>query len=244
LVVPRNVRRLARVTHAFGPVTLAAFHVSGGGAEQACFEDDFGLGSPIVIDAAVFARRLESALSAERIPFAVVAGDLADQALEQGKWTIVACAGGLGSEIRAALERGVAAGRPISIGPHPADRDAIFQPLKQPFRVPEQRGIPALLGLEEASLREAVRAAKSSLGLYSEQCSTEGVFVTVHRNDAGEPRVAFLINPSARALRAELSLPGVARASDALDGSEFRARTGLLEVPLPPQTVRMLELFA
>ena len=46
IVVPRNLRRLARVLHAFGPVTLAAFHVSGGGAEEACFEDDFGMGSP------------------------------------------------------------------------------------------------------------------------------------------------------------------------------------------------------
>ncbi|HWZ90223.1 MAG TPA: beta-galactosidase, partial [Polyangiaceae bacterium] len=51
VVVPRNVRRLARVLHAFGPVTLAAFHVSGGGAEQACFEDDFGFSSPFAIDA-------------------------------------------------------------------------------------------------------------------------------------------------------------------------------------------------
>jgi beta-galactosidase len=244
VVVPRNVRRLARVLHAFGPVTLAAFHVSGGGAEQACFEDELGLGSPVVIDAAQFVRRLESALAAERIPFAVIAGDLTDLAFEQGKWTIVACAGGLGSEIRGALDRGAAAGHPISIGPHPALRDAIFRPLKEPFVVPSRHGIPAQLGLDEASLREAVRAAKDALGLHSVQCSTDGVFVTVHRSSSGDARVAFLINPSTRALRAELSLPGIERATDALDGSEFRARTGLLEVPLPAQTVRMLELFA
>ena len=74
VVVPRNVRRLARVTHAFGPVTLAAFHVSGGDAEQACFEDECGMGGPVVIEATEFVRRLEAALSAERIPFAVVSG--------------------------------------------------------------------------------------------------------------------------------------------------------------------------
>jgi hypothetical protein len=116
--------------------------------------------------------------------------------------------------------------------------------LNEPFTVPSRHGIPAQLGLDEASLHDAVRAAKDALGLHSVQCSTDGVFVTVHRSSAGDARVAFLINPSTRALRAELSLPGVERASDALDGSEFRARTGLLEVPLPPQTVRMLELFA
>jgi beta-galactosidase len=244
VVIPRNVRRLTRVLHAFGPVTLAAFHVSGGGAEQACFEDDLGLGSPVVIDTAQFVRRLESALARERIPFAVVAGDLTDQALEQGKWTIVACAGGLGSEVRSALERGLAAGRPISVGPHPALRNAIFQPLKEPFQIPEQSAVPALLRLDEASLREAVRDAKRALGLGSVHCVSDGVSVTVHRNGAGEARVAFLINPSPRALRAEFSLPGIGRVSDALDGNEFRAKLGMFEVPLAPQTVRMLELFS
>jgi beta-galactosidase len=244
VVVPRNVRRLARVLHAFGPVTLAAFHVSGGGAEQACFEDDFGLGSPVVIDAAVFVRHLETALAAERIPFAVVAGDLIEQAMAHGKWTIVACAGGLGSEIRGALARGAEAGRPLSIGPHPADRDAIFQPLKEPFRLPERAGVPVQLGLDEGLLREAVRSAKETLGLDSLRCAPDGVSVTVHRNAAGEARVAFLINPSTRALRAELSLPGIERARDALDGSEFHARTCVLEVPVPARTVRMLELLA
>ncbi|MEP7050426.1 MAG: beta-galactosidase [Pseudomonadota bacterium] len=244
LVVPRNMRRLARVLHAFGPVTLAAFHVSGGGAEQACFEDDLGLGSPVLIDAAQFVRRMEAALAAERIPFAVVAGDLTEQAVTQGKWTVVACAGALGGEIRAALRKGVEAGHPISIGPHAAERDAIFRPLSEPFHVPERSGVPSLLGQDEAALREAVRTAQAAFGLHRVQCAPDGVFVTVHRNQGGDARVAFLLNPSARALHAELTLPGVTRASDALDGSEFRARTGVLCVPVPAQTVRMLELFS
>jgi beta-galactosidase len=243
IVVPRNVRRLARVLHAFGPVTLAAFHVSGGGAEQACFEDEFGMGGPVVIEAAEFVRRLEALLSAERIPFAVVSGDLTEQALAQGKWTIVACAGGLEREIQDALRRGIEAGQAISIGPHPAERDAVFQPLIQPFRVPEGGRVPSQLGLSEAALGDAVRSAKAALDLDSIVCAPECVSITVHRDDAGQARVAFLINPSARAVQSELSLPGIALARDALDGSEFRAKQGALEVPMPPETVRMLELF-
>ena len=243
IVVPRNVRRLARVLHAFGPLTLAAFHVSGGGAEEACFEDECGLGSPVVIEAAQFVRRLEAALSAERIPFAVVAGDLVEQALADGQWTVVACAGGLEQDIRSSLARGSAAGRAISIGPHPAQRDAIFRPLSEPFAVAAGGSVPSQLGLGEDELRQAVRAAKLALGLRSVQCSPDGVSVTVHRDDSGQARVAFLINPSPRAMRTELSLPGMARAVDALDGSEFRAKEGGFEVPLPPYTVRMLELF-
>jgi len=243
VVVPRNLRRLARVLHAFGPVTLAAFHVSGGGAEEALFEDDFGMGSPVVIEAWQFVKRLEAALSAERIPYAVVAGDLAEQALQQGKWTVVACAGGLEREIRDTLTRAIEAGRAISIGPYPVERDAIFQPLREPFRLPEGGPVTSLLGLDDAALREAVRTAKAALDLPSIACSPEGLSVTLHHDDTGQARVAFVINPTARALRAELSLPGVARAVDALDGSEFRAKQGDFELPLPPHTVRLFELF-
>ena len=243
VVVPRNLRRLARVLHAFGPVTLAAFHVSGGGAEEALFEDDFGMGSPVVIEAWQFVKRLEAALSAERIPYAVVAGDLAEQALQHGKWTVVACAGGLEQEIRDTLTRAIEAGRAISIGPYPVERDAIFQPLREPFRLPEGGAVTSLLGLDDAALREAVRTAKAALDLPSIACSPEGLSVTLHHDDTGQARVAFVINPTARALRAELSLPGIARAVDALDGSEFRAKQGDFELPLPPHTVRLFELF-
>jgi len=243
IVVPRNLRRLARVLHAFGPVTLAAFHVSGGGAEEACFEDDFGMGSPVVIEAWQFVKRLETALSAERIPYAVVAGDLTEQALQQGQWTVVACAGGLEQEIRDTLAGAAAAGRAISIGPYPAERDAIFQPLPEPFRLPEGGAVPSQLSLDDEALRNAVRAAKTALDLASVACSPEGISVTVHHDDTGQARVAFVINPTARALRAELSLPGIARAVDALDGSEFRARQGEFELPLPAHTVRLFELF-
>jgi len=243
IVVPRNLRRLARVLHAFGPVTLAAFHVSGGGAEEACFEDEFGMGSPVVIEAWQFVKRLEAALSAERVPYAVVAGDLTEQALQQGKWTVVASAGGLEQEIRDTLSRAARDGKAISIGPHPVERDAIFQPLPEPFRVAETGPVPSHLSLDETALRETVRAAKSALDLPSVGCSPDGLSVTVHHDQAGQPRVAFVINPTARALRAELSLPGVARVVDALDGSEFRAKEGQFELPLPPQTVRLFELF-
>jgi beta-galactosidase len=243
IVVPRNLRRLARVLHAFGPVTLAAFHVSGGGAEEACFEDEFGMGSPVVIEAWQFIKRLEAALSAERVPYAVVAGDLTEQALHQGKWTVVASAGGLEQEIRDTLSRAARDGKPISIGPHRVERDAIFQPLPEAFQLSEAGPVPSYLSLDETALRAAVRVAKDTLELPSVSCSPDGVSVTVHHDQAGQPRVAFVINPTARALRAELSLPGVARVVDALDGSEFRAKQGQFELPLPPQTVRLFELF-
>src|SRR5690606_32450683 len=41
ILTPRNERRIARVSHAFGPLTPAFFSVSGSGPREACLEDDF-----------------------------------------------------------------------------------------------------------------------------------------------------------------------------------------------------------
>ncbi|HEY4105497.1 MAG TPA: beta-galactosidase [Polyangiaceae bacterium] len=243
VVVPRNLRRLARVLHAFGPITLAAFHVSGGSPEQACFEDDFGSGRPFTIDAAEWLRKIETALSAERIPFAIVAGDLIEQALAQGKWTLVACAGGLETEIREALVRASARGAAISMGPLRAERDAVYRPLAEPFALPSIPGVPDLFELDEDALRAAVRAAKAKFDLPSFECSPDNAFISVHRDETGAARVAFVLNPSSRAFSAEIAIDGISRAVDALDGTEYRARLRALELPLDAHSARMLELF-
>jgi hypothetical protein len=109
--------------------------------------------------------------------------------------------------------------------------------------VPPGGRVPPLLGLDEEALQSAVRSAKAELELGSYQCAPEGIALTIHRDDTGQPRVAFLLNPSSRAARAELSLPGIGRLVDALDGAEFRGKETWFDVPLPPQSVRMFELF-
>ena len=90
IVIPRSFRRLSRVCHAFGPLSAALFQVLGGGAQEACFEDDFGLGASVVIETERFARQLEHALDSARIPWAVVGGDLIERSLERAKWVVVA----------------------------------------------------------------------------------------------------------------------------------------------------------
>ena len=62
LVVPRALRRLARATHAFGPVTPAAFHIAGAGPLDSCLEDDFGLGEVAPIVGESYVRAFERAL--------------------------------------------------------------------------------------------------------------------------------------------------------------------------------------
>src|SRR5690606_29135790 len=88
-VVPRSLRRLARVCHAFGPLSAALFQVLGGGAQEACLEDDFELGSALPIDAERFVRKLEHELDRARIPYAFVGADLLDWALDNARWTVL-----------------------------------------------------------------------------------------------------------------------------------------------------------
>ncbi|MEO7328138.1 MAG: beta-galactosidase, partial [Minicystis sp.] len=75
ILTPRNERRLARVTHAFGPVSGAFFSVAGAGAKESSLEDDFGLGYAPAVEADSFTRLLESALEARGVPFANIGGE-------------------------------------------------------------------------------------------------------------------------------------------------------------------------
>src|SRR6185369_10812910 len=59
ILTPRSERRLARVMHAFGPITGAFFSVAGKGAKESVSEEDLGLGYPIGIEADSFARAFE-----------------------------------------------------------------------------------------------------------------------------------------------------------------------------------------
>ena len=61
LVVPRALRRLARASHAFGPLTPALFHVLGAGWRESCF-DEVGDATNPVQSGEEFLRAFEAAL--------------------------------------------------------------------------------------------------------------------------------------------------------------------------------------
>jgi hypothetical protein len=77
-----------------------------------------------------------------------------------------------------------------------------------------------------------------------------GLRANLFRDRGGAPRVLFVTNTTRTPEIARLELAGlgsgqrgeISEAVDALDGAAFRATFGALEVPLSPQSVRMLEL--
>jgi beta-galactosidase len=243
IVVPRSLRRLIRVCHAFGPLSAALFQVMGGGAQEACLEDDFGLKSPIAIDTEQLVRRLEHELEQKRIPYALVGGDLLGWALDHSRWTVLASSGALEPSLLAAAKSALGSGRALSLGPHAPTRDAALTQLAEPptFRA-RRRGPPALLGLDHHELSLAVERARAELGLGSLPADPESVFATLHRDASGRAVVLFVINPSDRDLDASVDSAGSLEAVDALDGQHFRAEAGRFALRMVRRSAVMLEL--
>jgi beta-galactosidase len=244
VLLPRSLRRLARVTHAFGPLSAALFQVLGASAEDACFEDEIGLGAPPAIQTDQFVQLLEQALDAAGIPYAFSSDDVARHSFKHARWTIVACPGALDAELIARIQRARERGRAVTLGPHAPRLDACFRPLAAPFALHGDPGdaVPAVLPFEEAAIVRAVVEARQRLELPVLRVEPAEVRVTLHSDAQGTPRVLFAINATKHAITASVTAAGAAEAHDVLDGAAFGATGGSFALSVPPRTVRMLEL--
>jgi len=246
LLLPRSLRRLARVTHAFGPLSAALFQVLGGSAEDACFEDELGLGAPPAVATDQFVQLVERTLDAAGIPFAFSSDDVARHSFKHARWTIVACPGALEPDLVGRIVKARERGRAVTLGPHAPTWDASFRPLSEPhpFVTAPDHAVPALLPFDEAAIVHAVAEAQIRLELPTLSASPADIRVTLHADERGVPRVLFVINATAHALDAKVSAAGAVEAEDVLDGARFRAAGGAFELPVAPRSVRLLELRA
>jgi beta-galactosidase len=244
VVVPRSLRRLARVMHAFGPISAALFQVMGGGAQNACFEDDLGLGGPRAIEVDRFLAALEAALDEARIPYSFSGGDTLRHSLKHSRWTIVASSSALEPELVERVARARERGKSVTLGPYAPERDASFRPLDEPLVLPRTvRGsVPPLLPFDDAAIAEAVATAKRELELTPLASEPGDVRVTLHCDRRGTPRVLFAINATEHDIESHIDAVGARRAVDLLDHTEFRPRAGSFNVEIAPRSVRMFEL--
>jgi beta-galactosidase len=244
VVVPRSLRRLARVMHAFGPVSAALFQVLGGGASNACFEDELGFGGPRVIEVDRFLAVLESALDAARIPYAFSGGDILRHSLKRAAWTIVVSSSALEPELAERIVRARERGVAVTVGPYAPERDASFRPLRKPVALSNgaRSTVPVLLPFDADAIARAVICAKQTLEIEALGCEPDAVRVTLHTDKKGTPRVLFAINAGESGVLARVDAVRSRRAADLLDGSVFLPRSGSFDVELAPMTVRMFEL--
>ena len=257
ILTPRTERRIARVTHAFGPLIGAFFSVIGAGARERCAEGDLGLGYAPAVESDTFARAFEEALEARGVPYAHIGGEDRDVSLEGARWIICATSGAMNPTLLGRLEDAAARGTLITLGPREPAFDGAFRPLPEPYDLGRLRGEgargPQLVQADPAAADAAVAHAIEALSLPTYACDPDGVFATVHEDDAGRPRVLFLLNPGDADVVARVAVDA-ARATDLFDDARFEARrggpagaqpgapSGLFEVRLTPRTVRMLAL--
>ena len=245
LVVPRALRRLSRATHAFGPVTPAAFHIAGAGPLESCLEDDFGLGELAPIVGESFVRAFERALLARGVPFSYAGGESLEMSMVGASWIVCTTAGGLKADVltslRAAKERGIA----VTIGPRVPERDGSMRALARPHDV---RGleVEALADPSQADVLVARRIDELSLPAYP--VDVPDVHVALHEDENGVPVVAFVMNPTDKTVIATVGLGRTRALVDLLPRSratnriEPHAGTGAFVVEVPARTVRMFSV--
>lgn len=242
LVVPRSVRRLARVMHAFGPLSQAAFRVMGGGLRETVLEDgiDFGDGTrePPPMRAGRVLAAAEHALDEEGVAWALVDGGDANVALRGAKWIVVPTTCGLDPELVASVLAAKDEGAHVTLAPAPPVRDGGFRPLP-PHVVESVARLDLLVGddaFDVAAIRRHVSAPLADVPRIT--VDPEGCAATVHRDDTG-PRVVFLVNPTRTRQRIVATIPNVRTVRDLFDATTHVLSDG---VPLDATSVRFMEV--
>ncbi len=241
LVVPRALRRLARVTHAFGPLTPALFHVAGAGWRESVLERDFGLDAPPVIAAEAYLRAFERALHARGVPFAYAGGETVETSTADAKWIICASAGGLKPHLVDSLHVARGRGAIVTMGPRVPELDGAMLPLEKPVNV-EGIEIEPLDDVARADVLVARRI--DELGLPTWPTDPIDAHVAVHEDEQGVPRVVFVMNPTPEDLVVRVSLAGIGALVDAIEGTRVARDKGAFELRVPGRTVRMMAVEA
>jgi beta-galactosidase len=237
LVVPRALRRLARATHAFGPLTPALFHVLGAGWRESVIERDFGRGASPAMAAEAYLRAFERALHARGVPFAYAGGETMEHSTMGAKWIVCASAGGLKPHLINSLHMARRSGVIVTMGPRAPDLDGSMRPLDRPADV---RGFE-IEPLDDLARADALVARRiDELKLPTWPVDPSSVHVAVHEDEREIPRVVFVMNPTAADLTARVSLAGVEALVDTLGEGRIARAGGAFEVPVPARVVRMM----
>lgn len=242
IVVPRLVRRLARVLHAFDPLSPTLLCAMTGDQLLGPGEQTLGLPSSLVLDTLEFLVLLEQELDRRHIPYSLSAGDQLADALGAGGWTVVLSCSAFGATDLDLIESALAGGQAVTLGPHAPERDLNFQPLGTRPLLHETAAVAALLGVNPPAIAQTVERALVELGLPRLSIDTPEIHGSLFQTRSGVPRVAFLMNPTPRDLEVSWSFATEGQARDVITGEQLSVVAGALRLPIPCHSVRMLEL--
>jgi beta-galactosidase len=250
LVVPRSLQRLARASHAFGPLTPALFNILGAGFRETCLEDDLGWGAPPTIEGETFIRAFERALTTRGVPYAYAGGESLETSISGASWIVCVLSGGVKPSLLAQLQAAQRAGAVVTVGPSIPDRDGSMRRVSTPH---DASGLE-IEPLEDATRADVLVARRiEQLGLPTFTIDPADAFLTVHEDAQGTAKVAFVMNPSPHELVASVAIPGAMALIDALPLRTGRPSfvdpritrvAGSFEVPMDARSVRMFVIEA
>jgi len=175
-------------------------------------------------------------------------GEEKAEAMEDAAWIVCGTSGGLSpalfDELAAAAARGVA----ITLGPRAPTLGGSRRRLATPFDLSRLDGgsprVPRVLtGSDPRAIDAAVAAAIDALELPTWATDPDGIHTTLHEDADGQPRVLFVIRAGEGDVLARVAVgENVKRVHDVLEERSFVVEGGVLELRMPPRTVRMLTL--
>jgi beta-galactosidase len=249
LVVPRALQRLARASHAFGPLTPALFNILGAGFRETCLEDDLGWGAPPTIEGEAYVRAFERALLARGVPYAYAGGESIGPSVSGAKWIICVLSGGVKPSVLAQLRAAKQAGAIVTVGPSIPERDGSMRRMSEPH---DASGLE-IEPLDDATRADALVARRiEQLGLPTFAVDPADAFLTVHEDSRGSAKVAFVMNPTPNELVASVAIRGAVALVDVLPlrregrpslvDPRIARVAGSFEVPLDARSVRMFSI--
>ncbi|MBX3206498.1 MAG: beta-galactosidase [Labilithrix sp.] len=188
-----------------------------------------------------FVRAFERALLARGVPFAYAGGEALAESIEGASWIVCTTAGGLKRDVLDTLRDAQARGVAVTIGPSVPRRDGSMRALERPHDV---RGLEVEPLDDPARADALVARLVEKLELPTFPCDPPTVYVTIHDDDEGTPRVAFVMNPEPEAVLATVGLgPRVRALVDLLphtrEPGRIEASAGGFVVEVPARTARI-----
>jgi beta-galactosidase len=192
-----------------------------------------------------FVRAFERALLARGVPFAYAGGEALAASIEDASWIVCTTVGGLKRDVLDTLrEAHSSANVAVTIGPSVPRRDGAMRLLDRPHEV---------TGLEVEPLDDPARADAlvaryiDELDLPTYPVDPSTVFVAIHEDAEGTPRVVFVMNPEPEAVLATIGLGKRARAlvdllPRGLDAARIELEVGGFTVEVPARTARMFAI--
>lgn len=235
LVVPRGLRRLARATHAFGPLSPALFHTLGAGWSESTLEHE---AMPTLVAAEEAVRVFEEALYARGVPFSFATGETHS---DETRWVVCACAGMLGPHIMRRLRAAREAGAVVTVGPYAPTLDEACLPLAVPEDIGGLELVPAM---DEERVGALVTRRIEELRLDAWPVSPSSLYVCLHEDSSRKVRVVFAMNPTTTPAVARVSIQGIRSLVDAVDEVRVLGVGDAFDIPLPARFVRMMAVEA